>query len=73
MKVKIEFMPNTTSEIKFIEQVKNISKDLMETCAKCGVVDLTYKHDYFEIHIEQPETIQLQDVAPLYQCEDKGE
>lgn len=73
MKVKIQFMPNTTSEIKFIEQVKNISKDLMETCAKCGVIDLTYKHDYFEIHIEQSETIQLQHVAPLYQCEDKGE
>lgn len=73
MKVKIEFVPHTTSKIEFAEQVKNISKDLMETCARCGVVELTYVHDYFKIHIEQPETIIEQDIAPLFQCEDKGE
>ena len=66
MKVKIEFVPNTISKIEFIEQVKNISKDLMETCARCGVVDLTYNHDYFKIHIEQ-------NITTFFECEDKGE
>ena len=57
MKIKIAFIPQKTSQIEYAERVKNISKDLIETCAKCGVVELTYVHDWFKIHIENPQDI----------------
>ena len=53
MEVKIEFIPQTTSKIEFLEQVKNIATTLIATCGKYGVSKLDYIHDYFKIHIEQ--------------------
>lgn len=51
MEVKIEMTPNKTSDIEYAKQVKDVAKDLIETCKKCGVVRLDYIHDYFKIQI----------------------
>lgn len=66
MKVKIEMLPNKTSDINFAKEVKDIAKDLIETCARYRVTNLTYNHDYFKIHIEQP-------VNPFLLLEDNEE
>lgn len=51
MKVQIDFIPRTTTNIEYAKQVKDISKDLMEICKKCGVCELNFNHDYFKIKI----------------------
>lgn len=53
MEVKIRFLPNKTSDIDYAKQVKNIATDLVKMCAECGVINLTYSHDYFEIQISK--------------------
>lgn len=55
MKVKIEMIPKMNSNIEFAKQVKDIAKELVETCKRCGVDEFVYSHDYFKIHIEQDE------------------
>ena len=65
MEVKIEFIKNMNSVIEFAKQVKDISKDLIETCKMNGVVELTYIHDYFKIYIKQPQDIIQQNIVPL--------
>ena len=70
MEVKIEFIPNTISEIEFAERVKNIAKDLIETCSRNGVNELHYSHDYFKIHIKNPQiTVEQDYVSILEKCE----
>lgn len=51
MKVEIEMIPKMTTQLDTARAVKDIAKDLMETCQRCGVEELTYKHDYFKIRI----------------------
>lgn len=53
MEVKIKFLPQKTSDIDYAKQVKDIAKDLVKMCAECGVINLTYSHDYFEIQISR--------------------
>lgn len=57
MEVRIEMTPNKTSDIEYAKQVKAVAKDLIETCARCGVFELTYVHDYFKIHIQNAQEI----------------
>ena len=45
MKVKIEVIPNTTSDINYAKEVKDVAKDLIETCARYRDPNLTYNHD----------------------------
>lgn len=51
MEVKIEITENLN--IESAKQVKDISKELIETCKNCGVVEFNYSHDYFKICIKQ--------------------
>lgn len=52
MKVQIEMIPKMNSNIEFAKQVKDIAKELVETCKRCKVDELVYSHDYFKIFIE---------------------
>ena len=65
MEVKIEMIPKMNTNIDFAIHLKNIVKDLIQTCTNYGVSELTYVHDYFKIHIKQPIKILQQDFKPL--------
>lgn len=64
MKVEIEMIPKTSINIDVAKAVKDITKDLIETCKRCGVEELTYKHDFFKIRITDSIVIK-QTVVPM--------
>lgn len=53
MRVNIEMIPRMNTSIEFATSLKNIVKDLIQTCRDYEVTELTYTHDYFKIHINQ--------------------
>lgn len=62
MEVRIEIVPKMVTSIDFAKQVKDITKELIETCTKFGVNELTYSHDWFKIQIfRHREIVQLSD------------